>query len=367
MVVGDFASLAAPNAPIRRLAARSVRCSARCSCRSAIRWSRAGCRGRRTGLRVVTKRQPTPAEWQAMRFAWRVMAHVKSNTVIFTDAVRTLAIGAGQMSRVDAVKVAVAKASALERHTVAAEGQRRRLGRVLPVPRRPGCGRGCRRHRGRAAGRVGEGCRSDCGGRRARSGDGVHRQAHFGTEESRSHEINRQAERSSHLCLRVFVRRVFDTKRAVHRHTVAAPNLPTTRRRPRWPAARAFGALRAGGQGQRQRRDHGVARAGHVRHLPGRWPAASPPRRRRQPHAAFAERDQHAAARRRALTMALAPPRGHRRACGCAGRKRPPPRRDSASPAWRRDRNPGAAPWDPPAAGCRARGRTPPGAPSPAA
>ena len=39
-----------------------------------------------------------------MRFAWRVMAHVKSNTVIFTDAVRTLAIGAGQMSRVDAVQ-----------------------------------------------------------------------------------------------------------------------------------------------------------------------------------------------------------------------------------------------------------------------
>ncbi len=46
-----------------------------------------------------------------MRFAWRVMAHVKSNTVIFTDAVRTLAIGAGQMSRVDAVKVAVTKAA----------------------------------------------------------------------------------------------------------------------------------------------------------------------------------------------------------------------------------------------------------------
>jgi phosphoribosylaminoimidazolecarboxamide formyltransferase/IMP cyclohydrolase len=62
------------------------------------------------GITVVTKRQPTPDEWQAMRFAWRVMAHVKSNTVIFTDAVRTLAIGAGQMSRVDAVKVAVNKA-----------------------------------------------------------------------------------------------------------------------------------------------------------------------------------------------------------------------------------------------------------------
>ena len=63
------------------------------------------------GLKVVTKRQPTAAEWQGMRFAWRVMAHVKSNTVIFTDAMRTLAIGAGQMSRVDAVKVAVHKAA----------------------------------------------------------------------------------------------------------------------------------------------------------------------------------------------------------------------------------------------------------------
>jgi phosphoribosylaminoimidazolecarboxamide formyltransferase/IMP cyclohydrolase len=62
------------------------------------------------GVKVVTRRQPTDAEWQAMRFAWRVMAHVKSNTVIFTDAVRTLAIGAGQMSRVDAVRVAVNKA-----------------------------------------------------------------------------------------------------------------------------------------------------------------------------------------------------------------------------------------------------------------
>jgi phosphoribosylaminoimidazolecarboxamide formyltransferase/IMP cyclohydrolase len=62
-------------------------------------------------LRVVTKRQPTKYEWQALRFAWRVCAHVKSNTVIFTSADRTLAIGAGQMSRVDAVKVATLKAT----------------------------------------------------------------------------------------------------------------------------------------------------------------------------------------------------------------------------------------------------------------
>ena len=63
------------------------------------------------GLKVVTERAPTADEWQAMRFAWRVCAHVKSNTVIFTGTDRTLAIGAGQMSRVDAVKVAVMKAS----------------------------------------------------------------------------------------------------------------------------------------------------------------------------------------------------------------------------------------------------------------
>ncbi len=62
-------------------------------------------------LKVVTKRKPTPEEWQALRFAWRVMAHVKSNTVIFTDRHQTRAIGAGQMSRVDAVKVATMKAA----------------------------------------------------------------------------------------------------------------------------------------------------------------------------------------------------------------------------------------------------------------
>ncbi len=64
-----------------------------------------------SGTRVVTRRQPTPEEWRRLRFAWRVCAHVKSNAVIFTGADRTLAVGAGQMSRVDAVNVAVAKAA----------------------------------------------------------------------------------------------------------------------------------------------------------------------------------------------------------------------------------------------------------------
>ena len=67
-------------------------------------WPREG------GPEVVTRRAPSPAEWTALRFAWRVCAHVKSNTVIFTAGDRTLAVGAGQMSRVDAVNVARMKA-----------------------------------------------------------------------------------------------------------------------------------------------------------------------------------------------------------------------------------------------------------------
>jgi len=62
------------------------------------------------GVRVVTRRQPSTAEWEALRFAWRICAHVKSNAVVFTDARQTLAIGAGQVSRVDAVRMAVMKA-----------------------------------------------------------------------------------------------------------------------------------------------------------------------------------------------------------------------------------------------------------------
>ena len=62
--------------------------------------------------KVATRRAPTPDEWQALRFAWRVCGHVKSNAVIFTGADRTISVGAGQMSRVDAVKVAVMKAPA---------------------------------------------------------------------------------------------------------------------------------------------------------------------------------------------------------------------------------------------------------------
>jgi phosphoribosylaminoimidazolecarboxamide formyltransferase/IMP cyclohydrolase len=61
-------------------------------------------------LKVVTKRRPTAEELRAMLFGWRVVKHVKSNAIVYASADRTLGIGAGQMSRVDASRIAVWKA-----------------------------------------------------------------------------------------------------------------------------------------------------------------------------------------------------------------------------------------------------------------
>jgi len=60
--------------------------------------------------KVVTERQPTAEEMAALRFAWKVVKHVKSNAIVFTRAAQTAGVGAGQMSRVDSVKIAVMKA-----------------------------------------------------------------------------------------------------------------------------------------------------------------------------------------------------------------------------------------------------------------
>ncbi|CUU06273.1 IMP cyclohydrolase [Candidatus Kryptobacter tengchongensis] len=61
-------------------------------------------------LRVVTRRKPTVDEMEALIFAWKVVKHVKSNAIVYAKKDRTLGIGAGQMSRVDASKVAIMKA-----------------------------------------------------------------------------------------------------------------------------------------------------------------------------------------------------------------------------------------------------------------
>lgn len=64
----------------------------------------------RGALEVPTKRKPSDDEWRSLVFAWKVCKHVKSNAIVFARDRRSIGIGAGQMSRVDAVEIAVKKA-----------------------------------------------------------------------------------------------------------------------------------------------------------------------------------------------------------------------------------------------------------------
>jgi phosphoribosylaminoimidazolecarboxamide formyltransferase/IMP cyclohydrolase len=64
----------------------------------------------REGFRIVTRRSPTEGETDALRFAWRVAKHVKSNAIVYAAADRTLGVGAGQMSRVESARIAAEKA-----------------------------------------------------------------------------------------------------------------------------------------------------------------------------------------------------------------------------------------------------------------
>jgi phosphoribosylaminoimidazolecarboxamide formyltransferase/IMP cyclohydrolase len=61
-------------------------------------------------LKIVTERPPTDSELRGLLFGWKVCKHVKSNAIVFTQEGQTFGIGAGQMSRVDSVKLAVMKA-----------------------------------------------------------------------------------------------------------------------------------------------------------------------------------------------------------------------------------------------------------------
>jgi phosphoribosylaminoimidazolecarboxamide formyltransferase len=64
----------------------------------------------REGLEVVTDREPTDEQIESMLFAWRVIKHVKSNAILFATGTETVGVGAGQVSRVDAVEIAKMKA-----------------------------------------------------------------------------------------------------------------------------------------------------------------------------------------------------------------------------------------------------------------
>ncbi|MFQ3677745.1 MAG: bifunctional phosphoribosylaminoimidazolecarboxamide formyltransferase/IMP cyclohydrolase, partial [Fimbriimonadaceae bacterium] len=60
--------------------------------------------------RVVTRRQPTEAEWRALRLQWTIVAHVKSNAIVVGVEDRLLGVGTGQMNRVQSVRLAIDQA-----------------------------------------------------------------------------------------------------------------------------------------------------------------------------------------------------------------------------------------------------------------
>ena len=69
----------------------------------------------REEMQAVTERKPTEAEWGELLFAWRVVKHVRSNAIVLARELATAGVGAGQMSRVDSVRLAVEKARDAER------------------------------------------------------------------------------------------------------------------------------------------------------------------------------------------------------------------------------------------------------------
>jgi phosphoribosylaminoimidazolecarboxamide formyltransferase/IMP cyclohydrolase len=61
-------------------------------------------------MEVVTERKPSEAEWGEMLFGWKVCKHVRSNAIVLSRGLASVGIGAGQMSRVDSVRLALTKA-----------------------------------------------------------------------------------------------------------------------------------------------------------------------------------------------------------------------------------------------------------------
>src|SRR5207244_10299627 len=70
--------------------------------------------------RNVTSRTPKDAEHRDLHFGWRVVKHVKSNAIVLAEGGRTIGVGAGQMSRVDSVKLSIQKAQPTARGSVLA-------------------------------------------------------------------------------------------------------------------------------------------------------------------------------------------------------------------------------------------------------
>ena len=138
-------------------------------------------RGGDGALKVVTKRKPTEQELADLMFAFTVAKHVKSNAIVYAKDGATVGIGAGQMSRVDAARMAAWKAADAAR----AQGLKQSLtiGSVaasdafFPFADGLAGDRRGRRHRGDPAGRLGARRRGDRRRRRGRPRHGVHRHA----------------------------------------------------------------------------------------------------------------------------------------------------------------------------------------------
>jgi phosphoribosylaminoimidazolecarboxamide formyltransferase/IMP cyclohydrolase len=73
-----------------------------------------------TQWNVVTRKQPTESQWADLRFTWAVCRHVKSNAIVLTKNQALVGVGAGQMSRVDSVEIAIKKAGDRARGSVLA-------------------------------------------------------------------------------------------------------------------------------------------------------------------------------------------------------------------------------------------------------
>ena len=70
--------------------------------------------------KVVSERQPSEAEWVALKFAWKAVQYVKSNSIVFAQGEATVGIGGGQPNRIDCVRIAVQRAGSNARGAVMA-------------------------------------------------------------------------------------------------------------------------------------------------------------------------------------------------------------------------------------------------------
>ncbi len=135
----------------------------------------------RARLAVKSARQPTPEEWEGLIFAWKIVKHVKSNAIVYARAGQIISAGAGQMSRVDAVKVGAMKAVLPLAHSVLASDA------FFPFPDGRGRSRTARSHGRDSTGRLSQRCCRDRSSRQAQYGNGLYWRTPFPALVAESH------------------------------------------------------------------------------------------------------------------------------------------------------------------------------------